>query len=88
MVEGKHKSRTYRRVFKKTPGGNTVLRYEKRKPSAHKCGKCGKMLSGMLRERPYKVKKQPKTARRPERPYAGNLCSGCARRMHIEKARK
>jgi len=87
MVAGRHKSRTYRRVFKRTPGARTVLHYVKRKPSAHRCGGCKITLPGMLRERPYKIKKHPKTARRPERPFGGNLCNACSRRTIIASAR-
>lgn len=88
MVEGKHKSRTFRRIYRRLPSRRTVLRYEKRKPSYHTCGKCGKVLHGMLRERPYNIKKYPVTARRPERPFGGNLCSACSRREIIRRARK
>ena len=56
MVSGKHKSRTLRRVYVKTPGGRTTLHYKKRKPAKAKCGSCGAVLKGVARERPYKMK--------------------------------
>lgn len=87
MVSGRYKSRTFRRVFKKTPGGKTVMRFEKRKPGKHTCTKCDKTLPGTPRQRPVGIRKLPKTARRPERPYGGVLCSSCARQVHIANTR-
>ncbi len=87
MVSGKYKSRTFRRVFVKTPGGRTVLHYRYRKPAKAKCGRCGAILKGVAAERPYKMRNMPKTKKRPERPYGGVLCSGCSRRLIIANAR-
>lgn len=88
MPAPRYRSRSLRRIYRKTPGGRTVLRYEKRKPSKAQCGGCGAVLKGMLRERPYKMRKTVKTKKRPERPYGGVLCSKCLRRKIIEGARK
>ena len=79
MVEGRFKSRTFRRTHVRTPGGKTVLRFDKRKPSIAKCGACGAELKGIPRELPYKMHNMPKTMKRPERPYGGVLCSKCMR---------
>ena len=87
MPAGRHKSRTMRRVFKKTPGGKTVLHYEKRKPKLGRCANCGDALKGVPRERPYKMQNMPKTAKRPERPFGGVLCSKCMRIEMKKKAR-
>jgi len=87
MVAGRHKSRTFKRVFRKTPGGKTVLRFTKRKPSKPICNKCNKELLGTARGRKTEIRKLPKTGRRPERPYGGVLCSSCSRKTHIAKAR-
>jgi len=88
MPAGRHKSRSLRRVFVKTPGGRTVLHYRKRKPKNPKCRSCGAVLKGVPRERPYKMKKMTKSKKRPSRIYGGNLCSRCVRKKIIEKARK
>lgn len=77
--EGKTKSRTFRRVFVKTPGGRTVLQYRRRKPSKAHCANCGNVLSGVPRELPFKMRQMGKTKKRPERPYGGMLCSRCMR---------
>jgi len=87
MPAGRFKSRTFRRVYVRTPGARTTLHYKKRKPKAAKCGSCGTILKGVPRERPYKMKNMLKTKKRPERPYGGVLCSKCMRRAVIEKAR-
>lgn len=88
MARPNRRSRTFRRVFRRTPGGNTVLQYKKRKPSKAVCCQCGKVLSGVPRERPHKMHNLPKTKKRPERPYGGMLCSACTRRKIIAQARK
>ena len=88
MVEGRFKSRSMRKVKVKTPGGRVATHYKPRKPKAHKCGKCGKPLKGTPRERPVKLRNMPKTYKRPERPYAGVLCSKCARVKIKLEARK
>jgi large subunit ribosomal protein L34e len=80
MPAGKHKSGRYRKIFVKTPGGKNTVHYRERKPSKALCGKCKKQLAGVPRERPAKMANMPKTAKRPERPYGGVLCSTCLRK--------
>lgn len=80
----RYRSRTYRRVFRKTTSG-VALHYRRRKPSRAQCGECGALLHGVPRELPYKMASMPKTKKRPERPYGGNLCSRCMRILIIEK---
>jgi len=88
MVRGNKRSRTFRRVYVKTPGGKTVLHYRKRKSAKPQCGACGKVLPGVARGRITDIKKMSKTERRPERPFGGALCSECMR-MHLKaQARK
>ena len=65
--------RANKRTFKKTPGGETVLHYKRKKPSKHICAECGKQLNAVPRGRPYQIRKLSKTKRRPNRPYGGNL---------------
>jgi len=87
MVSGKHKSKTYRKIFVRTPGSRTVVHYRKRKPAKAKCASCAAILKGVPRERPYKMQNMPKTQKRPERPYGGSLCSKCSRKKIIAEAR-
>ena len=87
MPEPYKRSRRLRRLQVKVPGGATKLHYQERKPGKAKCGKCGALLKGVPRERPFKMQNLPKTKKRPERPYGGNLCSKCTRVLIVEKAR-
>ena len=87
MPAGRYKSRTFRRVYVKVPGGRTVLHYRKRKPAKAKCGRCGKILVGVVRERPYIMRNLARTKKRPSRPYGGVLCSSCMGLVLKEKIR-
>jgi len=88
MVEGKKKSRTLRRVYKKTPGGKTKLTHQDRKPGKAQCADCGAYLKGVPREKTSKIKNMPKTKKRPDRPYGGKLCSKCMRKRIIQKTKE
>lgn len=77
MPRGMFKSRTFRRISKKLPGGTTKLVYAKRKPSVAHCGRCGAQLQGIPRGTPGEIAKLAKTERRPERPFGGVLCANC-----------
>ncbi len=87
MPEGKYKSRSVRRVYKRTPGSRGVVHYSKRKPKLGICYRCGDKLKGVKRERPYKMITMPKSSKRPSRPFAGVLCSNCMRREIIARVR-
>lgn len=88
MVSGKHKSRSKRRVYITTPGGKNKISYRQKKPGIAQCAKCGANLSGIPRATKAELVNMPKTKKRPERPYGGNLCSKCFRLTMQEKARK
>ncbi len=88
MPAGRHKSRSMRRVKVKTPGSKVVMHYRKRNPQIAHCTGCGKQLSGVPRARPYKMQNMPKTKKRPERPFGGVLCPGCARELIKKEARQ
>jgi len=82
------RSKGRRRVKVKVPSGKVVIRYEQRKPKVAKCARCGKPLHGVPRLIPSKLRKLPKTKKRPERPYGGYLCSKRMKEAMKEKARK
>lgn len=88
MVQGRFKSRTFRRVFRRTPGGKSVLRFVRRKPAKPKCAVTKQILPGVARGFKSMVRKLSKTERRPNRPYGGNLSSSAMRRKIIEQVRK
>ncbi|MCE4601244.1 MAG: 50S ribosomal protein L34e [Desulfurococcales archaeon] len=77
MVRPAYRSRSLRRAKKRTPGGRTVIRYEKRKPGPARCARCGRPLAGVPRLRPSVLGKFSKSSKRPERPYGGVLCPNC-----------
>jgi len=87
MPQLRYRSRSYKRTFKKTPGGKTVLHYKKKKPSKHICAVCGKQLHSVPRGRPYQIRKLSKSKKRPNRPYGGQLCSQCTRKVYKQEAR-
>ncbi len=87
MVRPALRSRSLRRVYRRTPGGRTVVHYERRKPNPARCARCGKPLNGVPRLRPSQLRKLPKTLRRPERPYGGVLCPKCLSELLKEAIR-
>ncbi|MBD3313522.1 50S ribosomal protein L34e [Candidatus Woesearchaeota archaeon] len=87
MPSGKHKSRTLRRVFRRVPSGDTRIQYKKRNPGKAVCISCGDELKGVPLRKPSKIKNIPKSSRRPERPFGGNLCSACSRKEIIRRTR-
>ena len=87
MVTGSRRSRTLRRVHRKTPGGVTRIMYVKRIPQAAKCRICGDVLKGVPRARAKRFHAMSKTEKRPSRPFGGQLCSSCMRLEMIKRAR-
>lgn len=87
MPAGKHKSRSLRRVFVRTPGSRVVMHYVKRMSGKAQCAGCGTVLSGVPRASDASLRNMSKSKKRPERPFGGVLCSGCSRRVIIEEAR-
>ena len=80
------RSRSYRRIVVRTPGSRLVTHYKRRKPGLTHCS-CGAVLKGVPRERAYRMSGMAKSYKKPERPYGGNLCSNCMRRLFVLKAR-
>jgi large subunit ribosomal protein L34e len=70
-----------------TPGGRKVIHYYRRKPGKHRCSICGRELSSVPRERPYKIRRRSLTQKRPNRPYGGMLCAKCLSILIKAKAR-
>ena len=87
MTIPRYRSRTFRRVFVRTPGSDTVIQYRRRKNAKPQCATCGANLPGVARGTKNMVKALPRSARRPERPFGGKLCSACSRRAIIAKFR-
>lgn len=77
-----------RKIFRKAPGGRPSIQYKRKKPQAPRCYKCGTVLPGVARQRPFKMRQMPKTQKRPERPFGGVLCSRCMRLEMVNRARQ
>jgi len=82
------RSRTFRRVYVKTISGKNVLHYKRRKPKIAHCANCGKVLHGIPRELPYKMRNMPKSQKRPERIFGGTLCPACTKYELIKRIRR
>lgn len=87
MVTVRYRSRTFRRVYQTTPGGTNQILYKRRRNAKPQCSKCEAFLPGVARGTKTQVLAIPRSARRPERPYGGMLCSACTRRVIIAKVR-
>ena len=82
------RSRSLRKIFRRVPGGRTLIHFKRKKPKAARCGNCGSVLKGVPRELPYKMRSMAKTKKRPERPFGGVLCSRCMRKTIIDRYRQ
>ncbi len=88
MVTVRYRSRTFRRIYVKKPGGDNIIQYKRRKNAKPQCAMCEAFLPGVARGTKAEVHALPRSARRPERPYGGTLCSACTRRTIIAKVRQ
>lgn len=76
MVRLMYRTRSMRKVFRRTPGGRTIIHFERRKKSPMKCGRCGAILGGVpIDERDRR--RLSKSAKRPQRMFGGILCPRC-----------
>jgi large subunit ribosomal protein L34e len=80
MPTRSRRSRTFRKIKVRTPGGRTVMHYGEKKNAFAKCAVCKKPLSGVPIGRDSDIAKLSKSERRPERPFGGHLCPSCSRR--------
>jgi len=76
-----------RKIQRKTPGGRTVTHLRKKITNKHTCAICNAVLSGTPRGSRVDIRKLNKTQRRPSRPFGGQLCSACSRRVISLRAR-
>ena len=88
MVEGNKRSRTLRRVMRKTPGGVSKLKHVIRKPKQGHCANCNAVLHGTPRSTARQMSRMSKTKKKPSRPFGGMLCTKCMRIEFIKRARK
>ncbi|MEM2994726.1 MAG: 50S ribosomal protein L34e [Candidatus Bathyarchaeia archaeon] len=77
MPRPSQRTRSKKRIYKALPGGGKKLHF-KQKPSAlSRCASCGKLLLGIPRVTPSKIRKLNRTKRRVWRPFGGYLCHNC-----------
>ncbi len=74
------------RVAVRTPGGRTVYHYKHKRHSPARCMRCGAKLNATPTGPRSIMAKIPKSQRRPNRPYGGNLCSSCLRELMTTSA--
>ena len=72
------RSRSLRRIYVRTPGGNTVIHYERKRNGKAHCAICGAELNGVKTNDLYKFSK---TEKRPERKYGGVICHRCLEKL-------
>lgn len=71
------RSKTQKRKNLRTPGGNNVKHYWRKRPSLAECALCKTPMYSIPRKRPTKMKQTPKTSRRPNRLESGRYCPNC-----------
>ncbi len=79
MVRPGLRSRSAKRIWRRLPGGETVVHYVRRKHYRARCAICGRELSGVPLD-PDIIRRGAKTYKRPERPYGGVICPDCLSR--------
>ncbi len=77
MVAPRYRSGRHSRVHKVTPGGKTVLTFQKKNPGTQKCAVCGTELRGIPRLRNVEAKNSAKSKKTVERPFGGFMCANC-----------
>ncbi|MCI4435475.1 MAG: 50S ribosomal protein L34e [Ignisphaera sp.] len=80
MVRPMQRSRSLKKVYRRTPGGKTVVHYERRKRTPMRCARCGAILFGVPTTDELR-RSLPKSSKRPERMFGGFLCARCLREV-------
>ncbi len=88
MVQPSLRVRNLKRRKVKTPGKRLVVHYKDKKHGIPICAVCKMPLHGVPHLKSVDMGRIPKTKRRPERPYGGNLCSKCMREFFRKSVRE
>lgn len=56
-----------------------MYQYVKKRGKRAACGNCKRELAGVVRCRPYELKRMPKYKKKVARAYGGSLCHTCVR---------
>lgn len=81
------RSRSFRRIKKKIPGGASIIHYIKRNPSKARCSNCNKELHGVANLRASAMKRIPGSRKKVSRAFGGKLCAACTREEMKARAR-
>jgi len=76
-----------KKVKRRMPGGALKFIFKRKMHSKHKCAICSGELSSVPRGKPTIIKRLTRSARRPTRPFGGQLCSKCMRKVVAMKAK-
>lgn len=79
MVKRSHRTRSWKKVQTRVPGGESRTFLKKELPGKAVCGVCGNELHGIPREKPIRFKNLSKSQRTVNRKFGGELCTKCAR---------
>ncbi|MFH1403071.1 MAG: hypothetical protein ABIH11_02245 [Candidatus Altiarchaeota archaeon] len=77
MVKPSRRTKSTKKIKKKSPGGRTVTHYKRKDSGAAKCGRCGRILAGVKAGTSAKVRNTSKSGKAPGKPYSGELCNKC-----------
>lgn len=78
------RSRSKKRRYVRTPGGDVKIHYKKKKKGVPKCALCKKPLRGV----PADPRDLSKTEKRPNRPFGGYLCHKCLENLILKETLK
>lgn len=79
MTKPWQRSRSKKRVKKKTPEGRVTTHFRRKRSGAPRCARCGRKLPGMRARNSKALKRLNRSRKKVNRPYGGNLCSACMR---------
>ena len=82
MPRPTYRSRHRRIVKRRTPGGKSVVHYERKKHDVPRCAICGKPLHG---KSAYKSSDSKKGK---QRKYYGYICASCYRKIILKELTK
>jgi len=71
------RTRSKKQHIQRLPGRSTKTHYEKERASQQHCTRCGKLLHGIPKTIPSKIRKLALSQKKIERPYASTLCHVC-----------
>ena len=80
-----YRSKSRRKVYRKSPGTHSIVHLQKKNPKGFHCGKTGDYLNGIPRMRVGKFNRLSKSKKRPNRPYGGTYSHKVVR-LAVEKA--